>query len=236
MTEHVPFGGKISSRMRIRWNIGAHTPRDFNPCRANRMNLVRIVGHQSQRANVEESKDFYRERIIAQVHRMSKPEIGFNGVEPLILQLIGAEFFIQAYTAAFLMIVDKHSGAFFRDSAQSKMKLLITVTPHGVEDLSRYTLRMNANKRRDCVDVPQNQGQNRLRAFCFRMVVGIGPFKGLQVEVRPTGWKHHIRDFLQRPQRGCAPFKRSFFMSERHSSTCMQSVPGRGRTLVARMS
>jgi hypothetical protein len=25
-------------------------------------------------------------------------------------------------------------------------------------------------------------------------------------------------------------------MSERHSSTCMQSVPGRGRTLVARMS
>jgi len=206
MTEHVAFGGEISSGMRIRWNISAHASCNFNPCRANGLNLVRIVGHQLQLANVEEPQDFYRERKIAQIHCVSKPEIGFNCVEPLILKLIGAEFLNQADAAAFLMLVDEHSSASLRDCAQGQMKLLITVTPHGVEDLSRHALRMNANKWRGAVDIAQNQGQYRLSRFSNCMRAGIGAFKGQQVEVRPTGWEDHICDFLQSHQRGRAPF------------------------------
>ena len=56
------------------------------------------------------------------------------------------------------------------------------------------------------MDISQSQGQHRLRAFCSSMFVGIGGFKGQQVEVRPTGWENYIRNFLQRYQRGRAPF------------------------------
>ena len=94
------------------------------------MNLLRIIGHQLERTNVEEPKDFYGVPITAQVHSMSKPKIGINCVESLILQLIGTEFLDQADAATFLMLVDKHSRALFRDCAQGQMKLLITVTSH----------------------------------------------------------------------------------------------------------
>ncbi len=130
MTELVAFGGKILSGMRIGRNIGARAPCDFNPCGANGLKFFRIIGHQLERADVEEAKNFYRERIITQVHCMSKPEIGFNRVEPLILQLIGAEFLCQADAATFLKLVDQYSSALLRNGAQGKMKLLIAVAPH----------------------------------------------------------------------------------------------------------
>jgi len=146
MAEPVAFGGKIFGGMRISWNISAYASHNFNSRRANGINLFRVIGHQLERAKIEEPKDFYRKRIIAQVHWVSKPKVGFNCVEPLILKLIGAEFLNQADTATFLMLVDKHSSTLLRDCAQSKMKLLITVTSHGVENLSGHALRMNANK------------------------------------------------------------------------------------------
>ncbi len=56
------------------------------------------------------------------------------------------------------------------------------------------------------MDIPQSQGQNRLRGFSFCMLSGIGALKGQKIEVRPTGWEDHICDFLQRQQSERAPF------------------------------
>src|SRR5580658_3148263 len=122
--------------MRIRWNIGAHALCNFNSRTANGINFFRIVGHQLERANVEEPKDSYRKRIIAQIHCVPEPKVGLNCVEPLILKLIGAKLFNQANAASFLMLVDQHSSTLLSDCAQGQMKLFIAVTSHGVKNLS----------------------------------------------------------------------------------------------------
>jgi len=215
MAELVAFGGKILGGMRICWNIGAHAHYDFNPRGAHGMDLVRIICHQFERANSKDPKYFHRKRIIAQVHGMPKSKIGFDCVEPPILQLIGAEFFHQADAAALLMLVNKHSSALLRDGAKGKMKLLIAVAPHRVKDLSGGALRMNADKRRGSVDVSKGQGQHSLRAVSCCMLVEIGAFKRQKLEFCPAGWEDHICNFVQR-NRGLAPFM-PFFIAGRRS-------------------
>jgi len=205
VTELVAFGGKIFSGMGIGRNIGAHSSCDFNSRRAHGMNFFRIIGHQLEFANVEEPKDSYRERIIAQVDCVSKLEIGFSCVEPLILQLIGAEFFNQADAATFLKIVDKHSSALFRDCTQGQMKLLIAITPHGVENLTSHALRMNADEWRGAMDISESQGKNCFRTFS--RIAGAGGFKGQKVEICPAGGEDNLGDLRQRHQCGRAPFR-----------------------------
>jgi hypothetical protein len=58
------------------------------------------------------------------------------------------------------------------------MKLLITVTPHGMEYLSSHALRMYANKRRGSVNISQSQRKNSLDGFSFCIFVLAGTFKG----------------------------------------------------------
>ena len=152
-----------------------------------RHRFFRIIGHQLERANVEEPKNFYRERIITQVHRMSKSKIGFDCVEPLILQLIGAEFFHQADAATLLMLIDEHSCALLRDCAQRQMKLLIDNRTAGSGRPLPSCIGNECEPAEGICGYPPESRPAPFRRLSFCMLVGIGTFKGQQVESLPSG-------------------------------------------------
>jgi hypothetical protein len=63
-------------------------------------------------------------------------EVSLDGVQALILQLIGAQLLSQAYPSALLMLIEQHSSAFFRDHPQGQVELVMTIASQRVEDIS----------------------------------------------------------------------------------------------------
>ena len=65
-------------------------------------NLVGIVGQQSDSVDAERPQHRRRMPIIALVIGEAEPPVGIDGVEPAVLERIGAELVGEADAAAFL--------------------------------------------------------------------------------------------------------------------------------------
>jgi hypothetical protein len=74
------------------------------------------------------------------------------------------------------MLIDEYSCALFSDDTQGHMKLVVTITPHRVEDIAGRTLGMDANHGGTSVDVAQGQCERSLRFFC--VLVGVNTLEG----------------------------------------------------------
>ena len=57
--------------------------------------------------------------VVARVGLVAQGQVGFDRVEPLILQLVGLDLFDQADAAAFLRQIDQHAGAFLADHSSA---------------------------------------------------------------------------------------------------------------------
>jgi len=154
MAELIAFRGKISSGVKTARDVRAQALDNLNSRSPDGIDLVRIVRHQSERTDAEEPANRDRERIIAQVDRMSQAEIRFDGVEPLVLKLIRAHLLHQPDAPAFLLLIEQQPNSFFGDCGQGQVKLVVTIAPQRMKNLSCRALRMNAGYGRGAVDIP----------------------------------------------------------------------------------
>ena len=106
--------------------------------------------------------------------------VGFDGVEALVLELVGAELGHEADAAAFLLLVEQDAGAFVGDAGEREVELVVAVAAQGVEDVAGEALRVDADDGRRGVDVAEDEGDGGLdallragssawRAVCSRM-------------------------------------------------------------------
>ena len=73
-------------------------------------------------------------------------EVRLDGVEPLLLQLVGLQLAEEADPAALLREVEDHALALRLDPAQRELELLAAVTAERVEDVAGQALGMDADE------------------------------------------------------------------------------------------
>jgi hypothetical protein len=85
-------------------------------------------------------------------------QIGLDGIEAGILQLIGAELFHESDSPPFLVFIKQNACSLFSDAMQSKMKLIMAIATKGMKDISRGALRVDADEGRPGVNVSEHEG------------------------------------------------------------------------------
>ena len=89
----------------------------------------------------------------AAVGLVAEFEVGFDGVEALVLELVGAELGHEADAAAFLLLVEQDAGAFVGDVAEGEVELVVAVAAERVEDVAGEALASGCGRwaaRRGC--------------------------------------------------------------------------------------
>ena len=95
---------------------------------------------------------------VAAVGFVAEFEVGFDGVEALVLELVGAELGHEADAAALLLLVEEDAGAGVGDGGHGELELLAAVAAEGVEDVAGEALGVDADDGRRGVDVAHDQG------------------------------------------------------------------------------
>src|SRR6516225_10711502 len=108
--------------------------------------LPRVVAQQAHRSYANLAQDLYTNSVIALIGLESQALVGFDRVEPLVLQLVRPDFVGQTDAAAFLIQVQQHAPALARDSAKRRVELRATIAPCRVEDGAGQARRVNADE------------------------------------------------------------------------------------------
>ena len=94
----------------------------------------------------EVDEDLRADAVVAQVGRQPELEVGVDGVEPAVLQLVGAQLVEQPDPAALLGEVEQHAAALALDLRQRRLELLAAVAAQRVEDVAGQALGVHAHE------------------------------------------------------------------------------------------
>ena len=142
------FGLEIAGVMGIRNRADGKLLDDLEVVGFEADDFSGIVREEPDFMNTEVGENLGSEAIIAQVHGETEALIGFHGVEALLLQFVGTDFWSKANATALLSHVKEHSGAFFFDALHGLVELGSTVAATGGEDIPREALAVNAHQGR----------------------------------------------------------------------------------------
>ena len=166
------------------------------------VDLFGVVGHEADDGNLELFEDLSGELEEAAIGLVAELEICLNGVEALVLELVGAEFGHEADAAALLLLVEEDASAGAGYGAERELELLAAVAAERVEYVAGKALRVDADDGRSGVDVTQDESDGRLDATRGRwnsLITGFGSiddaFEAEDAEVSPTGREVGIGDF-----------------------------------------
>src|SRR5687767_5815622 len=107
--------------------------------------LARVVGEQSHRADAEVAKDLHADAVVALIGLEAETLVRFHRVEPLILQLVGADLVREPDAPPFLVQVQQHASALVGDAAHSDVELWTAIAARRVEDVAGQAPRVHAN-------------------------------------------------------------------------------------------
>ena len=110
--------------------------------------LLGVVGDEADAGDAELAEDGGGEFELAVVGAEAEAFVGFDGVETLVLQFVGAELGHEADAAALLLFVEQDAGALAGDEAEREVELVVAVAAQGVEDVSGEALGVDADQRR----------------------------------------------------------------------------------------
>ena len=156
--------------------------------------LFGVVGDEADGFDAEHLEDLGGQLVLAAVGFVAEFEVGFDGVEALVLEFVGLELGHQADAAAFLVLVEQDAGAGVGDGGEGELELLAAVAAQRVEDVAGEALGVDADDGRRGVDVAHDEGDGGLDAAGGRgegVVAGLGvgddAFEAEDAEVSPAG-------------------------------------------------
>src|SRR6266403_2991565 len=98
--------------------------------------LLRIVGEEAHVADAEIAEDLRTDAVVAQVLPEPELEVGLHGVEPSVLQRVGADLVGEPDATALLMQIDEHAAARDRDRLERLAELVAAIAPLGTEHVA----------------------------------------------------------------------------------------------------
>jgi hypothetical protein len=155
--------------------------------------------------DVQQLERFCRDFKDAAVGLIAELEIGLDGVEALVLQLVGAELGHESDAAAFLLLVDQDAGALFDDAIHGELELLAAVAAQRAEDVAGQALGVDADQRRRGVNVAMHEGDAAFDATECNGIAGTAglglgdhTFKAVDAEMSPAGGEVGLRYLTDR--------------------------------------
>lgn len=107
--------------------------------------LAGVVGKETDFVDAEISEDLGAEAVVAKVHGEPEAFVGLHGVEALLLEFVGANFWSKADAATLLAHVEKHADALFLDALHGLLQLRAAVATARSKNIPRETFAVNAN-------------------------------------------------------------------------------------------
>src|SRR6266850_3350434 len=190
-----PFGGaqceevaellllraQVGEGLRCGQRLAGNARRDLDASVGERADLVRVVREQSHAANAERVHDRSGQAEIPVVGHESQRQIGADGIEAGVLQLVGTQLRHQADAAAFAIVVDDQPAVFGGDEAHGERELLGAIAAQRPEHLPGHALRLQAHERRAAAELAMNERQRAFNA------VGSVALEAERLERAPPG-------------------------------------------------
>ena len=146
VTQPIPLGGQIPAVLLVRRHLDRQLLGDAQPVRLEAGDLLRVVRQQPDRGQAEVGEDLVADPPLALVGGEAEREVGLDGVQPLLLQLVGLELCEQADAAALLRHVEEHAAALVGDRVQRRVELLAAVAAQRVEDVAGQAFGVDADE------------------------------------------------------------------------------------------
>ena len=102
-----------------------------------------VVGEQADLADPKVMEDLCAHAIVAEIRSKAQLFVCLDGIETLLLELVGVDFCGKPYPSPLLAQV-KQDASLFCDMSQSSMKLAATVTATRSENIASETLRVHS--------------------------------------------------------------------------------------------
>src|SRR5204863_3884706 len=99
----VPFGAEIPGGVLRRGDFEREPFGNRQSVTLEPDQLARVVGQEPHRSDPEVLQDLDADAVVALIRLEAEPLVGFDGVEPLLLQLVGANLVGEADAAPFLV-------------------------------------------------------------------------------------------------------------------------------------
>ena len=122
--------------------VGRHLERelfhDLNAVYFEAADLLGVVGEDAQPPQAQVAEDVGADAVVAAVDRQSEFFVGFDGIEPFVLQLVRPQLIVQPDTASLLTKIDQCPLARLLYHLQGRVKLLPAVASEGIEDVAGH--------------------------------------------------------------------------------------------------
>ena len=197
------LGSQVALKAVLRLHFGGNPLRHRDSCRLESRHLLRVIRHQAHRLHSEQLQCLGREFIGAAIRGETQFDVGFNGIQALVLQFVRLQLGHEADAAALLLLIKQNSGAFLCDGAQRQFKLQAAVAAQRSEYITCQALRVNPHQRRSCVDISHDQRNQTLNPRSHLLAVfAAGPcrrqysLEAQDAERSPAGGEIRLGDFL----------------------------------------
>ena len=154
-------------------HLNGHPLCDLHAVLGQLVHLVRVVGQQPQALYTQLPQDLRAGVIFSLVPLESQRQVGFQGVHPLLLQLVGPELVDQADAPPFLAHIQEDAPSLLLDLGHGGGQLLAAVTAEGAEGVAGEALGVDpAEDVLAVADVPLDQGDVVLSVQAVHEAVG----------------------------------------------------------------
>jgi hypothetical protein len=121
------FGLEVAGVVLVGREVNGELLDDLEAVALEADDLARVVGHEPDPADAEVKEDLGAEAVVSEVHGEAELEVGFDGVEALLLELVGVELGWEADAASLLAHVEEDAAAFGFDAGEGGVELASAV-------------------------------------------------------------------------------------------------------------
>ena len=108
--------------------------------------FFRVVRQETDVADAEVDQYLCTGTILTEVRRKPQFFIGFNGIEALFLEFVGANFGCQSNSSSFLAHIDQHARTGFVDVLQCSVQLIAAIAAPRTENIAGQALAVDAHE------------------------------------------------------------------------------------------
>ena len=120
--ELVALRGEVAAVLGVRRHLDRHLLDHRQPVALEPADLLRVVRQDPDRREAEVGEDLVADPPLARVGREAELEVRLDRVEPLLLQLVGAQLVEQADPATLLGHVEQHAAVLGARSAAARAR------------------------------------------------------------------------------------------------------------------
>ena len=110
VAELVTFRGEITDVLRRGRDLDRHLLHDLQAVALDAGDLLRVVREDADGRQAQLGEDLVPDAVVAHVGLEAELEVRLDRVQPVLLQLVGAELVEQADAAALLRHVEEHAA------------------------------------------------------------------------------------------------------------------------------